>query len=273
MDLNFILAIATMGGLGFIFAGGLAYADKKLRVEENPLIEKVNDILPKANCGGCGKAGCYDFATNVVDGKMPVNGCPVGGNEVANQISEILGVEASTNVKMIPRILCNGGNKNASKKNVEYQGPKTCKSSDLLSGGDKLCFYGCLGGGDCVSACPFEAMIISEEGIPFVIEELCTGCGICVKSCPRNIIEMHPFDRNIFIFCKNPDDPKSSKNVCNAACIGCGICARKSEGSVVMEGFLAKINYDNLDESRIPFDKCSTNAIKKIGLQNQSQIN
>lgn len=268
MDFNFIIAIATMGGLEFIFAGGLAFADKKLRVEENPLIGKINELLPNANCGGCSWAGCYDFALNVVEGKAPISGCPVGGNETSKSIAELLGMDATSSVKMIPLILCKGGNSASMKKSTDYFGPNSCKTLNTLSGGNKLCFYGCLGSGDCVAACPFGAMIMTDDGLPMVIEELCTGCGICAKTCPRNIIEMHPENRNVFVFCKNIDDPKSSKNVCKVACIGCGICARKSDGGIVMDGYLAKIDYDKLDESKIPFDKCSTKALQKVHKNN-----
>lgn len=263
MELTIILAIATMGGLGLLFAGGLAFADKKLRVEENPLIALVNEALPNANCGGCGCAGCYDFAVNVVDGQKLPNGCPVGGDETAKQIASILGVEAGETIKMVPVVLCRGGNKEAAKKMTEYYGPLSCKASHIISGGSKLCFYGCLGGGDCVDACPFGAMMMSENGIPEVIEELCTGCGICVKACPRAVIEMHPIDRNVFVFCKNQDDPKRSKEVCSVACIGCAICARKSDGGVEMIGNVGVVVHDKFDESKIPFEKCSTGAIAR----------
>ena len=264
MDFTFIIAIATMGGLGLIFAGGLAFADKKLRVEENPLIGQINEILPGANCGGCGNAGCYDFAVKLVEGKASVTGCPVGGEDTAQLIAEMMGVEAGSSVKMLPRILCRGGNSEAVKKNVEYYGPLSCSAMSIVAGGDKLCYYGCLGGGDCVTACPFNAMIINENGLPEVIEELCTGCGNCAKVCPRNVIEMHPADRNVFVFCKNHDDPKKSKEVCTVSCLGCGICARKSDGGVEMDNFLGVVHYDKLDESKIPFDKCTTGAISKI---------
>jgi RnfABCDGE-type electron transport complex B subunit len=269
MDLNFVIAILTMGGLGLIFAGGLAVADRKLRVEENPLIGKVNELLPGANCGACGNAGCYDFAVKIVDGAAKTNGCPVGGEETANEIAILMGVESSGAVKLVPKILCRGGQKEAVTKPVHYSGPKSCAVSALVSGASKECFYGCLGGGDCVSACPFGAMIMTDNGLPEVIEELCTGCGICAGSCPRNIIEMHPQDREVFIFCKNHDDPKKSKEVCSVACIGCGICARKSDGGIEMINNLGVVHYDKLDLEKIPFDKCSTGAIvyiKKIGL-------
>lgn len=263
MELEIILAIATMGGLGFIFAGGLAFADRKLRVEENPLIARINEVLPSANCGGCGKVGCYDFAVNVVEGKVMPNGCPVGGEETAKKIAEILGVEVSVAVRQIPIILCRGGKAEAVKKMANYNGPLSCKAMHIVSGGDKLCYYGCLGGGDCSIACPFGAMIMNDNGLPEVIEELCTGCGVCAKACPRNVLEMHPIDREVHVFCKNQDDPKRSKEVCSVSCLGCGICARKSDGGVVMEGYLGKVIHEMFDESKIPFDKCSTGAIAK----------
>ena len=261
MEIGIILAVVTMGGLGMVLAGGLAIADKKLRVEENPLIAQINEILPNANCGGCGKAGCYDFAVNVVDGKVPVTGCPVGGSETAVKIAELMGVEAGETVKHIPILLCRGGNSEAVRKMADYYGPLSCKAMHIVSGGDKLCYYGCLGGGDCENACPFGAMIMTDNGLPHVIEELCTGCGLCIKACPRNVLEMHPVDREVFVFCKNQDDPKRSKEVCAVACVGCGICARKSDGGVVMEGNLGKVVHELFDESKIPFDKCSTGAI------------
>ena len=261
MDLNILIAVATMGGLGFLFAGALAIADKKLRVEENPLIGQINDVLPGANCGACGKAGCYDFAVNVVDGTVASNGCPVGGQEVANEIAGLLGVEAGAAVKIVARVLCRGGNIEAARKMVEYRGPQRCATMDLVSGGSKLCQYGCMGGGDCVEACTFNAIYLNDNGLPVVVDDLCTGCGMCVKACPRDIIELHPIDRRVFVFCKSHDDPKTSKEVCDVACSGCGICARKSDGGVVISDGLAVIQWEHFDPANIPFDKCKSSAI------------
>jgi len=264
MGITFWIAIATMGGLGFILAGALAIADKKLSVFENPKIGEINEVLPNANCGACGNAGCYDFASKIVDGKAAVNGCPVGGQDVIDEISRILGIEAVKGTKLAARILCKGGLAEAARKNVEYAGPTSCTVEAILSGGDKLCLYGCLGGGDCVNACQFNAIALNENGLPEVIDELCTGCGLCVKACPRGIIEIHPVDRELFVFCKNQDDPKTSRKVCAVACIGCGICARKSDGGVVMQNNLAIVDYTKLDLSKVPIEKCSTKAIGKL---------
>lgn len=262
MDTTFIIAISTMGGLGFLFASALALADKKLRVEENPQIARVNETLPNANCGACGCAGCYDFAIKVVEGKIDVSKCTVGGQEVLDEVASILGIEAGSSVKMVARVLCRGGNEEAAfKQNTAYSGPQNCAVQALVSGGNKLCLDGCLGGGDCVDACQFNAMYMNENGLPVVIDELCTGCGLCVKACPRGVIEIHPADRLVFVFCKNHDDPKTARKICKAACIGCQICARKSDGGIVMIDNLAVIDYDRLEISKIPLDKCTTKAI------------
>lgn len=260
MDAALAPALLTMGGLGLFFAGALALADRKLRVVEDPRIGKVNELLPGANCGACGLAGCQDFAVKVVEGKMEVTGCPVGGKEVAQEIATVLGVEAGDSVRLVARILCRGGTGNAVEK-ARYEGPASCSAKALVAGGDKACLHGCLGGGECVEACQFDAIFMNEEGLPEIIEELCTGCGACGRACPRDVIEMHPDDREIFVFCRSLDDPKRARKVCAVACVGCGICARKSDGSVKMEEHLAVIDYERLDPDKIPFEKCRTGAI------------
>jgi len=265
MEDTLTIAILTMGGLSLFFAAFLAIADKKLRVDENPLIGKIVDLLPGANCGGCGFAGCYDYATKVVEGKASPTGCPVNTSENNIEIGKLMGIEVDTKVKMVARVLCNGGNAEANYKMTEYYGPMSCATMDILSGGEKLCFYGCLGAGDCVSACPFNAIFINPNGLPVVIDELCTGCGLCAKACPRDVIEIHPIDRNIFIFCKNHDDPKTSTQVCKVACTGCGTCARKSQGAIQVENYLGKIDYAIMDQvGRAPIELCRTGALKQI---------
>ncbi len=261
MNLEFFIAIATMGGLGLLFAAALAIADKKLRVQENPLIGRVYEALPNANCGACGYAGCYDFAVQVVEGKAPCSGCPVGGQDTANEVAGIMGMESTESVKIVARVLCHGGDREARCKDTAYLGPRSCSAQAIVSGGDKVCSYGCLGGGDCVEACCFNALFMNDNGLPTVIDSFCTGCGMCAAACPRGIIEMHPADRDIFVFCKNHDGPKESKSMCDVACIGCGICARKSNGAITMDDYLAVIDHEKLDPSIIPYDKCPTGAI------------
>ena len=256
MEPTLIPALLTMSGLGALLAGGLAFADRKLRVEED---ERIG-VLPGANCGGCGLAGCQDFAVKVVAGEKDVNGCPVGGPDVAAEIARILGVEAGDSIRLVARVHCRGGNGLAQVK-ASYAGPASCSAKALVSGGDKACLYGCLGGGDCVEACQFDAIFMDEQGLPQVMDVLCTGCGACVKACPRDIIELHPETHELFVFCRNRDDPRTARKVCAVACIGCAICAKKSNGAISMKDNLAVIDYARLDPGIIPIERCSTKAI------------
>jgi Na+-translocating ferredoxin:NAD+ oxidoreductase subunit B len=264
MDPQLGFSLITMGGLGFLFALALGIADRKLRVEEDPRIAKVNEVLPGANCGACGLAGCYDFAVNVVEGKTAANGCPVGGGDCATDVATVMGQKAAASIKLVARIHCRGGKAEALKK-IEYHGPGGCAAKHLVGGGDKACSWGCLGGADCVEACTFDAMYMNSNELPVVIEELCTGCGACVRACPRDIIAVHSAESPIHVFCVSHDDAKTAKAVCSVSCIGCGICARKSGGAIVMDNNLAVIDYSVLeDPGCIPYEKCRTGAINTI---------
>ncbi len=260
-----VYSILLMGGLGFLFSGALGIADKLLRVESDPRVDKIYDILPGANCGACGCAGCYDFAEKVVKQEAGVNGCPMGGEETAAEIACVLGIKIDTsNDRLLPRVLCSGTSNTCKIKNGSYTGSQSCAVQDIVGGGQSLCYYGCLGGGDCVKACPFGAMIMNKNGLPEVIEDLCTGCGICAKACPRNIIEMHQADRKLFVFCKSHDDPKKSREVCSASCIGCGICARKSNGAITMENYLPVVHHDKIKLDELRLNQCPTKVIRIV---------
>jgi len=253
-------SLLTMGGLGAFFAAALAIADKKLRVEEDPRIGQVNDALPGANCGACGYAGCAAYAEGVVVDRAPITKCPVGGQDVINDLAAIMGVEAGAAVKHVARLMCQGTAAHARDK-ASYEGPTACSLQELVSGGSKECSFGCLGGGDCVDVCDFGALVMGEDRLPHVYEDLCTACAACVNTCPRDLFELHPIDREFFVFCKSHDDPKASKAACDVACTGCGICARNSEGAITMQDGLAVIDHDRLDPSIIPIEKCKTGAI------------
>lgn len=255
-----VYSLLTMGGLGAFFAAALAIADKKLRVEEDPRIGLVNDVLPGANCGACGCAGCGAYAEAVVVEGLAITKCPVGGQDVIDDLARIMGVDAGAAVKHVVRLMCRGTASVAHTK-ADYDGPGGCAVQDLVSGGGKACQWGCLGGGDCVDVCDFGALEMGPEGLPVVYEDLCTACAACVTACPRDLFELHPVDREFFVFCKSHDDPKTSKAVCGVACTGCSICARNSDGAITMVDGLAVIDHDAIDPSIIPLEKCKTHAI------------
>ncbi len=263
MDLASVaVSMVSMGGLGALFAAGLAIANKKFHVEEDPRIALVMDNLPGANCGGCGLPGCGSFADSLVHGKIDLNGCPVCNDDARKAIADVMGLEAGKGEKIIARVMCQGGDYESAHKG-EYLGIENCTAANITGGGDKLCLHGCLGYGECVASCPFDAMEMSENGLPIIDEEKCTGCGNCVEACPRNIIELHPEADTIFVACRNTDTPKDSRKVCIKACVGCSLCVRGvEEGMMTMENNLARIDYQLFGQGKeLPTAKCSTNAL------------
>lgn len=260
--------ILTMTALGFLFSSGLVLAYKKLRVEEDPRIEKVSEALPQANCGACGYSGCRAFAEAVVKGDAEANGCPVGGSEVAQDVAAILGVAAGEVIKKIARVHCRGTRQAANNRGV-YLGISTCLASHLM-GGNKQCSYGCLGHGDCVRACPFDAIHMGGEGLPAIDENKCTACGKCVDACPRNLIELHPLSQNVLVFCRSEDRGPAARKFCKNACIACGICVRACPDAIVLENNLAVIkDHKKIDPEKIPdIEKCPTDAIGRLRKDN-----
>ncbi len=225
-------------------------------------IEKILNELPGANCGGCGLPGCSSFANSIVSGEIGLSGCPVCNDDAREAIAGILGLKAAKGEKIVARVLCQGGNYESARKG-EYLGIEKCTAANITGGGDKLCLYGCLGYGECVDSCPFDAMYMSENGLPVIIEDKCTGCGNCAEACPRDIIEMHPVSDTVFIACKNEDTPKESRQVCIKACVGCSLCVRGvDEGMMTLENNLARIDYHLYgQEHELPTAKCPTQAI------------
>ncbi len=265
--MELLIPILTMTAMGFLFSFGLVLAYKKLRVEEDPKVEKISEVLPQANCGACGFSGCRAFAEAVVKGNAETTGCPVGGEDVAQNVAAILGVEAGEVIKKVARVHCRGTHEAAQNRGV-YLGISTCYASHLV-GGTKQCSYGCMGYGDCVRACQFDAMEMGEEGLPLIKEDKCTACGKCVDACPRNILALHPLSQNILVFCRSEDRGPIARKVCKNACIACGICVRACPDAIVLEKNLAVItDYKKIDPEKIPaIEKCPTNSIGRLKVE------
>ncbi|MCX7974984.1 MAG: RnfABCDGE type electron transport complex subunit B [Candidatus Aminicenantes bacterium] len=262
--MNLFIPVITMGLIAFVLSVGLFFAYKKLKVAIDPRLEEIAEILPQANCGACGFAGCQALAEALVAGQAEPNACPVGGNEVATRLAAILGVESSAVIKKVARLHCRGHYEAAPVRSL-YVGVSTCFAAHLL-GGYKLCTYGCLHLGDCVRACQFEAMVIGQDGLPLIDEQKCTGCGKCVEACPRGLLELHPVERNIFVFCRSLDRPAVSRKVCKNACIACNICVRACPEAIIMESNLARIiDWKKIPVEKIPaIEKCPTGAISRL---------
>jgi len=258
-----VISLISLGAIALIFGIILAIADSKLRVEVDPRIDKIEEALPSANCGACGYAGCRQYATAIVEEDADIDKCPVGGQEVMENIAEIMGVKAGTSEKKIARLHCRGTEQVAKRKAL-YEGIKTCRAATLISSGDKLCDWGCLGYGDCERSCPFDAISMGNDGLPKVDEEKCTACGNCVEACPRDLFELHDFNQNVIVFCKSQDKAKQAKQACKNACIACTICVRKCpSGAIQMQDNCAVVVSPKklTEECYEGVKKCPTGAI------------
>ncbi len=266
MNQSVLFAIIALAGIGVLAAIILYFVAQKFRVIEDPRIDIVNDLLPAANCGGCGYAGCRNFAETIVkSGSLDGLNCPVGGNSVMKQIAEALGLNADETDPMVAVLRCNGSFAHAPSK-VIYDGASSCVFANTLFSGSSGCPNGCLGLGDCVVSCLFDAMYMDEEtGFPVIIEEKCVACGACAKACPRTIIEMRkvgPKSKRIYVDCVNTEKGALSRKNCDVSCIGCGKCVKICpHDAIVMENNLAYISYEKCKLCRKCVEECPTNAI------------
>lgn len=271
MNQVILLAVISLGAIGIAAAVILYFVAQKFKVIEDPRIDVVSDLLPGANCGGCGYAGCRNFAESIVKaGSLEGLNCPVGGNSVMKQIAAELGWAATETEPMIAVLRCSGSLKNAPKK-VVYEGASSCSFAHNLYSGESGCPHGCLGLGDCVVSCLFDAMYIDpESGLPVILEDKCVSCGACVKACPRKIIEMRkkgPKNRRIFVSCINTEKGAMSRKNCSVSCIGCGKCVKVCKfDAITMENNLAYIDYSKCTLCRKCVEECPTDAILEINL-------
>ncbi len=263
MGTYLVIALASMGGMGFLFALGLALADKKLAVEEDPKVAQAMDLLPGLNCGGCGFPGCRGYADAVVAGDAPLDKCSPGGAEVIKGLASLLGLEAAEFVRKVAVLHCQGGMEESPKR-AEYFGPNTCAAATLVQGGFKSCTFGCLGLNDCVEVCAFDAIHIGSRGLPVVDPQKCTACGACVTACPRSLLKLHPVEKaRVLVLCNNRDPAAVARKVCKVACIGCSQCVRRDpDEAVTLQQNLAVVNYAKMTGIHEEIvDKCPTKAI------------
>ena len=265
-----IWTVITVTALGLVLAVVLYLVARRFKVEEDPRIDEVEKVMPGANCGGCGFAGCRAFAEATVKAASPdENFCPVGGNDVMAKVAAILGFEAKVKAPMVAVVRCNGTCENRPRIN-EYGGYPSCKVKAALYSGDTGCAFGCLGCGDCVAACSFGALSMDPEtGLPVVDEEKCTGCGACSKACPKGVIELRakgPRGMRVYVSCINKDKGPAAKKACAAACIGCGICAKTcTHDAITVVDNIAYIDFAKCKLCRECEAMCPTGAIHGVG--------
>lgn len=264
-----LLAVISLGGIGLVAAIILYVASKKFAVYEDPRIAQVAEVLPQANCGGCGYPGCNGFAEACVKaGSLEGKLCPVGGQPVMEKVAGILGLSADGATPKVAVVRCNGTC--ASRPKItKYDGVRSCAIMSSTYGGETGCSFGCLGGGDCVTACQFGAIRVNPEtGIAEVDEDKCTACGACVKACPKGIIELRNKGKNnrrVYVACMNKDKGAVTRKACEAGCIGCGKCVKTCPfEAITLENNLAYIDYNKCKMCRKCVDECPQGAIHAV---------
>lgn len=264
-----LLSVLILGIIGAIGAVILYIASKKFEVFEDPRIAQIQDILPAANCGGCGYPGCSGFASACV-GASTLEGlnCPVGGMAVMENVAEILGMTVEKTDPKVAVVRCNGSCNNRPQTSV-YDGAPSCSIAASLYGGETDCSYGCLGLGDCVNVCDFGAIYINPETrLPEVIEDKCTSCGACVKACPKLLIELRkkgPKSRRIYVGCMNKDKGAISRKACTVSCIACKKCEKACAfEAITISNNLAYIDDDKCRLCRKCVAECPTSAITEL---------
>ncbi len=233
--------------LGVLFGVGLVLAARAFQTDQDPRLQAVLDELPGINCGACGYAGCQQYGEAVLEGE-DIKLCVPGGPDCAAVLASIMGLEAEEQGEQKARLRavvhCQGGRDKCGER-FEYVGVDDCQAADLISGGPKACSYGCLGEGSCAKACPFGAIVMNEERLPVIDPDKCTACGICVATCPRDIISLVPVEQKIFLGCSSHDRGRSVKDICAVGCTACTLCARKDPNeAIVMEENLPVLDYE-----------------------------
>ncbi len=263
-----LIVAGVVASIGLVLGLIIGIFSKVFAVEVDEKVEKIISVLPGANCGVCGFAGCANYADGIVNSDAEISLCAPGGSQVSSLIAEIMGKEGNDilNEPQVAFIACRAKSEDCS-KDYAYSGLSDCNSISMFYGGDKSCKYGCLGGGSCISVCPVEAISYDEFNRVVVNPDLCIGCKKCLQICPVGVIKMIPKSAEYVVPCNSHDKGGIVKKKCKVGCIGCSICVRKfPNSSLVVDDFLADVDYNkdmDLDETAAAAKACPAKCIIK----------
>ena len=268
MTMNIVYAAVSLGIMGLLFALILGFAAKAFAVEEDERIPQITESLPGANCGGCGYPGCGGLAAAIVEGKAPVNACPVGGADCAAKIAAIMGVDAGSTERQVARVHCNGGCN--AKDKFNYEGLADCRAA-MRAGGNKVCANACLGMGSCVKVCPFDAIHI-VDGTAVVDEEKCTACQKCIAECPKGVISLKPAKNPVVVECSSKEKAPDVVKACSVGCIGCKQCEKACPFDAIhVENNVAIIDYSKCKGCKICTKVCPRNIITPVPTKEEKE--
>lgn len=262
-----LIAVIIVSGIGLVAGLGLAIASKVMAVPVDEKAEKIEEALPGANCGACGYSGCAGYAAALSEGREKNTAlCAPGGSDVSAEIAELTGLSAGEILPVAAVVLCQGNIHNCSTK-LEYVGVNSCKMATQLFGGPKDCIYGCMGFGDCIEACPYDAIHICE-GIARINPHACRACKMCVNTCPKNLIEMMPLhEAKAAVLCTNKEKGGATRKQCKTGCTGCMRCVKVCpEDAVKVESFCAKVDYEKCTGCGACHEVCPVKAIDVMQL-------
>ncbi|MGB8453043.1 MAG: RnfABCDGE type electron transport complex subunit B [Anaerocolumna sp.] len=255
------IAALLISVTGIIIGLFLGVAAKKLEVAVDEKEQSVRELLPGNNCGACGYPGCDGLAQAIAAGNAPANACPVANSKIHGQIADVMGANVVETDKQVAFVKC-AGTCDKTKVKYNYYGIMDCKKAAFTPGkGPKQCSYGCTGFGSCVKVCQFDAIHVID-GVAIVDKEKCTSCGLCIKECPNNLIELVPYDTQHFVRCNSKDKGKDVKAGCSIGCIGCMMCVKACEfDAIKVENNLAHIDYSKCTNCGKCAQKCPTKVI------------
>jgi Na+-translocating ferredoxin:NAD+ oxidoreductase RNF subunit RnfB len=265
-------AVLLMLGLTFVFGAILAFASTRLRIAEDPMLTRVEELLGGSNCGACGEPGCRAFAEAVVRGDKVPALCTVSPRDSIDAIAHLLGVAAGEIERRIARLHCAGG-RSAVKVVAHYDGVPTCEAAVQTQHGGRSCVYGCVGFGDCAHICGFSAIHMNEEGLPVVDPALCTACGDCVKACPAKLFSLMPLSQRAVVQCSSPLTGEEARSSCAVACDACGRCVSDAPaGAMQLRDGLPRIDAPSHAPERCTY-RCPTGAIQWVeGVQHSYDV-
>ncbi len=265
-----LYAVLILGGLGLLFGLILAMAARAFAVERDERYDPLLKALPGANCGGCGYAGCAQYAQAVLEGTAKINSCPVGGDTTTAALGEIMGIQLTKNTRLTAMVKCSGGVR--AKKKFAYAGIQDCVAAVRIGGGVLECQYGCLGLGTCVTVCPFDAISV-VDGVALIDHERCTGCLKCTKICPKKIIAPVPYYADVNVCCSSKDKGAVLRKICEIGCIGCRMCERVCQHDAIHVGEnLAVIDHEKCTSCGDCAEKCPRKLIVDANLDSGPRV-